>query len=57
MIGYWSRFAGAGDPNGGGAPAWPGYVPATDGTIDFDDTITTVNGVRTAHCDFWESLL
>jgi para-nitrobenzyl esterase len=25
MIGYWSRFTATGDPNGGGAPAWPRY--------------------------------
>ena len=25
MIGYWSKFAAAGDPNGSGAPAWPHY--------------------------------
>ena len=23
MVGYWSRFVKTGDPNGGGAPAWP----------------------------------
>jgi para-nitrobenzyl esterase len=57
IIGYWARFAGAGDPNGGGAPSWPVYVGATDDTLDLDDAITTVNGVRTARCDFWESLL
>jgi carboxylesterase type B len=57
IIGYWARFSGAGDPNGGGAPMWPVYVSATDDTLDLDDSITTLNGVRTARCDFWESLL
>src|SRR5262249_10185500 len=30
MLGYWSRFAKAGDPNGAAAPAWPGYDAAGD---------------------------
>ena len=25
MVGYWTRFAAAGDPNGDGAPDWPAY--------------------------------
>jgi para-nitrobenzyl esterase len=27
---YWTNFAKAGDPNGGGEPAWPRYTLATD---------------------------
>ena len=30
MIGYWTRFAATGDPNGGGAPVWPAYTAAAD---------------------------
>ena len=25
MMGYWTRFAATGNPNGGGAPHWPGF--------------------------------
>lgn len=57
MIGYWARFGTTGDPNGPGATMWPQYVPASDPTIVLDDTITSMNGIRTAKCDFWESLL
>jgi para-nitrobenzyl esterase len=57
MIGYWSRFAAAGDPDGPGAIAWPAYDAATDATLELDDTIAGLDGVRTARCDFWDSLL
>jgi len=35
MAGYWTRFAGAGDPNGAGAPAWPDYRAAPDQLLEF----------------------
>ena len=30
MVGYWTRFAASGDPNGDGAPEWPGYDGDSD---------------------------
>jgi para-nitrobenzyl esterase len=57
MGGYWTRFAGAGDPNGGGAVAWPLYEAATDSYLRLDNTIEAGQGVRTEQCDFWDSLL
>ncbi len=30
MVGYWTRFAAAGDPNGDSAPDWPAYDRETD---------------------------
>ena len=30
MVGYWTRFAATGDPNGDGAPEWPAYDGETD---------------------------
>jgi para-nitrobenzyl esterase len=56
LIGYWTRFAAAGDPNGAGAVPWPAYDPATDPYLQLDTPIAAGMGVRTAHCDFWEQL-
>jgi para-nitrobenzyl esterase len=51
--GYWTRFARTGDP--AGAPAWPLYG-AGDPTLVFDTTTSTMDGIRTARCDFWQPL-
>ena len=56
MIGYWSRFAATGNPNGGGAPEWPPAQAGADPYLKLDTTITAADGVRTAQCDFWASL-
>ncbi len=55
MMGYWTRFAATGDPNGGGAPVWPKYDAAGDTNIVLDDTVTTSNGLKKAACDFWDT--
>lgn len=57
IVGYWSRHAAKGDPNGAGAVAWPPYVAATDPYLALDETITAGVGVRTKQCDFWDSLV
>lgn len=56
MQSYWAAFAKAGDPNGGLAPAWSAYDAAADDVITLDDTIGQTNGVKSAKCDFWDSV-
>jgi para-nitrobenzyl esterase len=57
IVGYWSRLASAGDPNLAGAPPWPAYEAATDPYLQLEDPIQAGTGVRTAPCDFWDSLI
>lgn len=56
MSGYWARFAGAGDPGGGAAPAWEKYDTARDNAIVLEDTISAMDGVHTTNCDYWDTL-
>jgi para-nitrobenzyl esterase len=55
MIGYWSRLAASGDPNGGGAFPWPKYDAANDQSIVLDLTLSTQKGLKKSDCDFWDS--
>ncbi len=51
MIGYWTRFAKTGDPNGLGATAWPRYETATDHNIELGKEITVEEGLDAQACD------
>lgn len=55
MLGYWTRFAATGDPNGAGAPVWPA-VSASEPFLQLDATITTGTGWRNTECDFWDAV-
>jgi len=57
MLGYWSRFAGTGDPDGGGAVAWPAYEAASDPFLRLDDPIAEGHGVRTPQCDLFDEIV
>jgi para-nitrobenzyl esterase len=52
VIGYWTRFATTGDPNGGGAPIWPRYTEASSLHLDLGDVILAGPGLYEAACDF-----
>jgi para-nitrobenzyl esterase len=55
IIGYWSRFAASGDPNGGGAPAWP-RLDAAGRYLELDLTLSERRDAKGAECDFWRGL-
>ena len=56
IMGYWSRHAEKGDPNGGGALAWPGYDGTTEESLILAMEVAKEAGVRKEKCDFWDSL-
>jgi para-nitrobenzyl esterase len=45
MMGYWTRFAATGNPNGDAAPAWPQYEANTDQHLELGDQIRTGSGL------------
>jgi para-nitrobenzyl esterase len=55
MLGYWSRFAIGGDPNGASASAWPSYIG--DAHIVLDTPISAGDGIRTAECDLLDAVM
>lgn len=56
VMGYWTRFAATGDPNGAGAVAWPPYDPSTDSMLQLDDTQFAINGYNNPQCDYLSTL-
>jgi para-nitrobenzyl esterase len=57
MMGYWTRFAATGDPNGGGAPDWPRFNPARQQIQELVPGATAPQTGFAAehHCAFWAS--
>lgn len=57
MIGYWTRFAATGDPNGGGQPHWSRFRhSAVQALDDGAGGIHPVNLAEEHQCGFWASL-
>ncbi len=56
MMGYWTRFADTGDPNGSGATQWLRYDPTTDTMLQLDDMQTVINGYHNTQCDYFSTL-
>jgi len=55
IMGYWTRFARTGDPNGGGQTEWPYYGPG-DQNLALGDQITTNSGLYRAQIDLAERI-
>jgi para-nitrobenzyl esterase len=54
----WGELAAAGTPTAAGAPGWAAYDAGRDNHLVLDaDAVAMAEGVNTARCDFWESLL
>jgi para-nitrobenzyl esterase len=56
MIGYWSRMAKSGDPNGGNDPQWPTVTPGNDSYLEINANTSAKNGPKTAKCDLWDTV-
>jgi para-nitrobenzyl esterase len=54
MVGYWSRMAKSGNPNGGGDPQWPAVAAGNDVYLDISGATATKSSDANAHCDFWD---
>ena len=51
-LGYFTRFAATGDPNGDGAPQWPLYDADSDPHMVLDDPIHADSNAADK-CSFW----
>jgi para-nitrobenzyl esterase len=56
LLGYWTRMARAGDPNGGGAPHWPAVTPERDAYLRIGVVPAAGTGPAEAQCDFWDGV-
>ena len=54
-MGYWTRFAKTGNPNGGGQTEWPSYGPE-DQNLALGDQITANSGLYKAQVDLAEKI-
>ena len=56
MLGYWTRFARTGDPNGGDAPKWPAYDAASDAYLELQTPIAARDHLRATECDLVDTI-
>jgi para-nitrobenzyl esterase len=55
MMGYWTRFAKTGNPNGGGQTEWPSYS-SEDQNLQLDSQVTVNSGLYRAQIDLAERI-
>lgn len=56
IIGYWTRFARTGDPNGPGLPHWPAYASAEHVQRLAPDAVGPARYAADHQLDLWEAL-
>jgi para-nitrobenzyl esterase len=56
MVGYWSRMAKDGNPNGAGAPKWQSVSPGQDGYLEISANPQMKAAADYGHCDFWDTI-
>jgi para-nitrobenzyl esterase len=56
MIGYWTRFARTGDPNGKDTAKWPVYTEKEDRHLLIDTEIKVEKNLRKKYCDFFDTV-
>jgi len=56
LLGYWTRFAATGDPNGGADPPWARYATG-EPLLRIAATSQEVRGWRTEECDYIDSVV
>jgi para-nitrobenzyl esterase len=55
MLGYWTRFAASGNPNGQGAATWP-LLDSAQRHLVLDTPIGEAANAKAAVCPFWQGL-
>jgi para-nitrobenzyl esterase len=56
IMGYWTRFARNGDPNGESAPLWPAYEPSDERHLNLDFCIKNGQHLMRAVCENYDGL-
>jgi carboxylesterase type B len=58
MVSYWTNFAKTGNPNSPASvtPLWPLYSQTADQNMEFAIPPTVQSGLRSAYCNFWDSV-
>ena len=54
--GWWTRFAGSGNPDGATGPSWPVFDVATDPYLEILPAPVAGTGLHTEACDLWEPI-
>jgi para-nitrobenzyl esterase len=56
MVGYWTRMARTGNPNGGNDPQWPASSVESDSYLEIGAATAARKGSVEAKCDFWDTV-